>query len=411
MAVDVVKGTRDFPPEVMIARQRIADIVRKVFESYGFNPLETPTFEYYETMASKFAGGSEILKETYKFTDQGQRELALRYDLTVPFSRFIAMNPMLRLPFKRYQIGPVFRDGPIKSGRYREFTQMDVDVVGSSSMLSDAEIIQLTLDVFRKLKIDAVIKINNRKLLDEMMEYSGIPKEKRDSAILSMDKLEKIGLEGVRKELEKIIPASSINKLFALLKLKTLNDFKKVLPSSEGLKEIEEVISYVKSSKVVFTPSLARGLAYYTGTIFEGFSEKLSSSICAGGRYDKMIGNLVGRGDYPAVGISFGLDILSEVVKKDSAEKSVVKVYVIPIKTQKESFDILRKLREASVNSDMDIKEKGITKNLDYADKYGIPYVIIVGQEELKKGKLKLKDMKSGKEEFLSIEEIIKKLQ
>ena len=212
MAVDVVKGTRDFPPEVMIIRQRIADIVRKVFESYGFNPLETPTFEYYETLASKFAGGSDILKETYKFTDQGQRELALRYDLTVPFSRFIAMNPMLRLPFKRYQIGPVFRDGPIKSGRYREFTQMDVDVVGSSSMLSDAEIIQLTLDVFRKLKIDAIIKINNRKLLDEMMEYSGIPGEKRASVILSIDKLEKIGLEGVRKELEKIISASSITK-------------------------------------------------------------------------------------------------------------------------------------------------------------------------------------------------------
>lgn len=411
MAVDVVKGTRDFPPEVMITRQRIVSVVREVFESYGFSPLETPTFEYYETLASKFAGGSEILKETYKFTDQGKRELALRYDLTVPFSRFIAMNPMLRMPFKRYQIGSVFRDGPIKSGRYREFTQMDVDVVGSSSMISDAEMVNIALDVFRKLKIDAVVKVNNRKLLDDMMEYSGIAEEKRGAVILVIDKLEKIGFESVRKELEKLASTSSISKLFELLKLKTLNDFKKILPASQGLKELEEVISYVKSDKVIFTPSLARGLAYYTGTIFEGFTKEVSSSICAGGRYDKMIGDLVGRGDYPAVGISFGLDILSEVVKKDPAEKTVTKVYVIPIKTQKESFDILKRLREASINSDMDIKDKGITKNLDYADKYSIPYVLIVGPEELKKNKLKLKDMKSGKEESLSIEEIIKKLR
>lgn len=409
--VDLVKGTRDFPPEVMIVRQKVISSVRKVFESYGFSPLETPAFEYYETLSSKYAGGSEILKETYKFTDQGKRELALRYDLTVPFSRFIAMNPMLRMPFKRYQIGSVFRDGPMKAGRYREFTQMDVDVVGSSSMFSDAEMVMIALDVFKALKIDAVIKINNRKLLNEMMEYSKIPEDKRDSVILVIDNLEKIGLQEVKKELEKIIQSSSVVKLFELLKLNNLSDFRKILPNSNGLKELEEVISYVKSGKLIFTPSLARGLSYYTGTIFEGYTESISSSICAGGRYDRMIGNLVGRGDYPAVGISFGLDVIIDVLSKDSAEKTVTQVYVIPIKTQKESFEILKKLRESSIPSDMDIKDKGITKNLDYADKFGIPYVLIVGSEELKKGKLKLKDMKSGKEEFLSIENIIKKLR
>ena len=407
------KGTKDIPPEEKIIKQKIVDTLKTVFELYGFNPLETPLLERYETISAKYAGGAEILKETFKLKDQGKRDLALRYDLTVPFARFVGMNPNLKMPFKRYQIGRVFRDGPIKLGRYREFWQCDVDVVGTKSMKADAECLMIAKEAFKRLNLNVIIKVNNRKILDSMLEYSGVKKAKRIDAILSVDKLAKFGEETVKEELEnKGIEKESINKLLKLISVKGTNQEKvkalEILENKEGLEEIKEVLSYIKD--VEFDPSLARGLAYYTGTIFEIFlkDSKIKSAITAGGRYDNMIkGFLETEKEYPAVGISFGLDVIKEAMKKESEQKTVTKVYIIPIGTFKQSLKIAEKLRNNNIKTDIDLSDRGPSKNMKYANALNIPFVLFIGEEELKSNKFKLRDMKTGKEKVLNTEELI----
>jgi len=188
MPLQLPKGTRDLKPEEAIVRNKIVDTLRNTFKIYGYSPLETPAFERYDILASKYAGGNEILKETFKFNDQGKRELGLRYDLTVPMCRFIAMNPIIKLPFKRYAIGEVFRDGPVEKSRYREFTQCDVDVVGIKGMQADAEIIALIQRAFKKLGFDVVVKVNNRKLLNELLINAGVKNEKLEAATKRIEK-------------------------------------------------------------------------------------------------------------------------------------------------------------------------------------------------------------------------------
>src|SRR3989344_9067986 len=195
------KGTKDYPPEEKLLRNNIVHTIKLQFEKYGFVPLETATLDSLDSLTSKFAGGEEILKEVYKLKDQGKRDLALRFDLTVPLARFIGENPHMKMPFKRYEIGKVFRDGPIKAGRLREFWQCDGDVIGSASMLADGEGLTLARDVFKELNIDIIIKVNNRKLLNGIMQASNITKDK-EHAILSLDKLEKFGKDAIKKELK-----------------------------------------------------------------------------------------------------------------------------------------------------------------------------------------------------------------
>ncbi len=417
MELQTAKGTRDFPPEEKILRNRVVDTLKTIFEKYGFSPLETPILERYETLSAKYAGGSEILKETFKLKDQGDRQLGLRYDLTVPMCRFVGMNPTLKMPFKRYQIGRVFRDGPISSDRVREFWSCDVDVVGSKSMIAEAEILSLTLDVFKELKLDIIIKVNNRKLLNGILEQADITRYK-DDVILVIDKLEKITEKGVSKELETLgLNNEQINDLLKLLKQK---DLKKLKISSqegqEGLKELEELFDYLKNNKSIeFDPSLARGLAYYTGTVFEVFTKKgqVSSSLAAGGRYDKMIGGfLETEKEYPAMGIAFGLNRICLLLKdKIFKKKTVTDIFIIPISTQKKSFEIANRLRQEGFKIDLDIIGRGISKNLDYANKLGIPYVIFIGEEELSKKSVKIKNMQSGKETTVRISGLAKYLK
>ena len=418
MALQLPKGTRDLKPEEAIVRNKIVSTLKNVFEVYGYNPLETPAFERYDILASKYAGGAEILKETFRFKDQGKRELSLRYDLTVPMCRFVGMNPNIRLPFKRYAIGEVFRDGPVEKARYRSFTQCDVDVVGISSMTADAEIIALTQRVFNELGFDAVIKFNNRKLLNDLLLKSGVKKDKLETVILSIDKLDKFGLETVKKELkQKKIDDKTIKKIIDMINIKggnkeKINKLKKLL-ESEGLDEIGELFSLlmVLDVNAEFDISLARGLTYYTGTTMEVYlrNSKVKTAVCAGGRYDKMIGSFLGKGDYPAVGISFGLDRIYDayVEKNEIIQKTVTKVYIIPIGTFKESSKIAEELRRENVDVDIDLMERGPSKNLQYADSLGIPYVLFVGKEELKQNKVKLKDMESGKEQMMNAEELV----
>ena len=442
MKLERAKGTRDIIPEEKIVRQEVIDSLRNIFERYGFSPLETPTIERFDVLAAKYAGGSEILKETFQMKDQGKRDLCLRYDLTVPFCRFIGMNPTIKMPFKRYQIGRVFRDGPIKTGRLREFWQCDVDVVGTKNMIADAEIIKITQRFFKSIELNVIIEVNNRKLLDGLMDDLKIPEGKREAVIIAIDKLKKVPIKDIEKELEtKGIKKEKVDELFKILNtdgtnIQKLEKLRKLLKSEkaiEGLDEIENLLKYVnekdKDAKVVFAISLARGLSYYTGTVFEAFMAdgKFRSSLCGGGRYDNMIGNFLGGNrEFPAVGISFGIEPISVMMtekrkaeqKKSSGneniKKTVTELYVIPIPFDQcsvKAAKIVEELRKEGLKVDMDLSGKGISKNLNYANSYNIPYVLFVGEEELKKKKFKLKDMIKGKEEFLDVKGIVKKLK
>ncbi len=435
MELKLPRGMRDFPPEEKILRDEIITLLKATFERYGFSPLETPVVERWEIVSAKYAGGEEILKEVFRLKDQGGRELALRYELTTGLARFFGMNPTIKRPFKRYQIGLVYRDGPIKKGRTRELYQCDVDTVGTDSMLADAELLNLAIDFFKRIDFDVEIRVNNRKILKDLAEKFSIPKDKIDSVILTLDKLEKVG----RAEVEKELAQKGIENAFAwletLVKASGKTNADKIeslraVVKSEGLDELEELFSYIDDQeRVAFTPSLARGLAYYTGPVFEvylrGGAPHFVSSLAAGGRYDELIGNFIGTGErYPATGISFGLEPIMEIFKerrlkaKESLKRTVTQVFVAPIlggsaaaSILNESRKIAQQLRQAEINTDMDLVGRGISSNLDYANAYKIPYALIVGPKELEQGKVKLRDMSSGEETLLTLEQVIKKLK
>src|SRR3989338_4587847 len=279
MELQTAKGVRDISPQEKIAQNKVKNILQEVFELYGFAPLETPILERYETLAAKFAAGeaSDALKETFKLKDQGNRDLGLRFDLTVPLARFMAMNPMLKMPFKRYEVGPVFRDGPIKAGSVRQFWQCDIDSIGSTSLLADAEILSVIGAVFEALKLEVVIKVNNRQLLSGILAQCNIADQ--EQAIITIDKLDKIGPQGVSAELQqKGFSSAQIKAIFSLIRPSiSLAELKPKLQNAaalQGLAELEELYSYTAPlgiKNIIFDVSLARGLAYYTGTVYEVF--------------------------------------------------------------------------------------------------------------------------------------------
>ncbi len=404
MELRLPKGTKDILPEEKILQDYIVSNIEKTFQSYGFLPLQTPVLEMYDILASKYAGGEEILKEGFKLKDQGNRKLALRYDLTVPLARFIAMNPQIKMPFKRYQIGQCFRDGPVSSNRIREFLQVDADTVGVKSMLADAEIISLTSEIFQKLKIPITIRINNIKILDAILKSSGIFDK---SAILTIDKLDKIGMDGVKKELKQK-GIKNINQLVKLIQVKDLKRLEAELQDKEGIEELNSLLAYLKLlnvKNIQLDFSLARGLSYYTSTIFEVNTKKMKETIAAGGRYNKIIGKFLDKKEeIPAVGISFGISRIIKLLKQE--KKTLLDYYIIPIQTLEKSIKIASLLRKKGLKVDMDLNQRGISKNLDYANKIGIEKVIIIGKKELKENKIKVKNMITGKEKLIEVSKL-----
>lgn len=429
MAIDLqnAKGTKDLLPEQAILKKFVEEKLVTMFELHGFSPMETPILEREEMLTAKYAGGAEILKEMFRLKDQGERNLALRYDLTVPLARFMGMNSSLKMPFKRYQMGSVFRDGPVASGRLREFTQCDIDIVGASSMLAEAECISVAQQFFKALGLDVEIEINNRKVLDGIMESFDIHEEARNDVIIAIDKMKKVPLKEIEKEIaEKGVPQAKIDALLRTLETSKDNHeeikrLRRIVTSPrgiEGLNEIEELLGYVNPEGIVFSVSLARGLAYYTGTVYEAFHKNkvFTSALAAGGRYDEIINSFLGdpKGrSYPAVGISFGIDRICFVLQQEFnfSKRTVADVFVIPIGVLKAALDVVAKLRSAEINTDVDIMGRGISKNLQYADSLGIPYALIVGENEVTAGKYTLHEMDTGKEEKLPITKLIKKLQ
>lgn len=436
MDLAILKGTRDYPPEEQVIRNHVVTMLQRYFRAYGYSPLETPILNYYEILASKYAGGSEILKETYHLMDQGGRKLGLRYDLTVPFARFIGMNSAMALPFKRYEIGKVFRNGPIKTGRMREFTQCDVDVCGSKSLSYDAELIVMAYQVFSELGIKIRIEVNNRKLLSGLIQMLDIPETQVSNVILTVDKLNKIGRDGVICELnEKSIGGKQVESLLDILESKGDPGFSVVQELyrhyesrnpgiQEGLAELDEFYRYLRVADlpeewIVFNPSLARGLEIYTGMVFEVFavSSTITSSLAAGGRYDRIIGSFLDSNpvdSYPAVGICFGLDVIYAVLAEQNRENlnaSCIEILVIPIQTPIESFGLLTRIRQAGISADMAPREHKLKKSLTYANKAGIPFCLIVGEDELKNQIYTFRDMVKGQEHKLGWQDVLKFLR
>lgn len=422
-----VKGTSDFLPEEQTARRAIARTLEEVFERYGYQPLETPVVCYYDVLAAKYAGGAEILKEVYRLTDQGRRELALRYDLTVPFARVVGMNPQLKMPFKRYEIGKVFRDGPVKAGRSREFVQCDVDVVGVGTLLAEVELLSLAADAFDRLGLPVRIDYNNRKLLAGLTQAAGLPGELAGEVILSLDKIAKIGRAAVADEIagkgagresaEKLLEYLDIppGELLGQLERKQVNDL--LREGMTGLRALESYLAAAGLEGVTqFSPWLARGLEIYTGTVWEVFLSDgtISSSIGAGGRYDKIIGAFLDNGaEYPAVGMSFGLDVIHEVLRLGGKMpfRPPADVYIIPLGTEREILGLASRLRASGVRVELEMTGRKLRKALDYVNKAGVPYAVIVGPDELGRRTAKLRDMAGGREEELTWDELAARLR
>jgi len=428
------KGVKDWYRKDSILRNKIRDTLRNVFERYGYNPIETPMIERTDVLGYK--GGGEIQKEVFSVIDQGGRKLALRFDQTVPLARFYSTNNDIRLPFKRYVIGEVFRDGPTQpeQGRYRIFTQCDIDILGVKEMTAEAELLSLAKDAFYELGLgDVEVNINNRKLLDGILDYAGIKESAKNPAIVALDKMDKIGIEGVRDELENLsrgvngadLTKDNINRLMETIRLKGTNDYlfnelSRIIESErgkEGLKEIKQLLDYSKAMDLDFVklnPSLARGLDYYTGTTIEVYLKNkdiVKSAILAGGRYDNMVGEFKGDGkEVPAVGMSFGLERLAMII--DNYEKDLpqttTELYLIPLKTTDECLKIARELRSKGLNIDIELRDnRKIGKSINYAESQGINYVGIIGQNEIKKGTVMIKNLRKSEQEEVKLEEII----
>ncbi len=409
MKIQNVKGGYDFLPNEQKIRNYINSILKETFMEYGYNSIETPILCYLDMLVDKYDENNDLLKEIYKLSDQGDRKLGLRYDLTVPFAKFIALNKNnISMPFKRYEIAKVFRDGPVKVGRDREFTQCDADVVGIEGQFVEAELLSLYVAAFKKLEIDIVIKYNNRNLMRGLIKEVGVSDEQISKVITIIDKMNKITEKELRTYLiEMAIENEQIDKLLMLFKM-DIDKIKNMFKDSTneeltlGIKEIDtlkgylEKLGYSEICKVDLT--LARGQDYYTGNVFEVYDKSgyLTSSIGGGGRYDKMVTEYINDGEvYPAVGISFGLTSIYEILKTrdDFKNTSDIKFYIIPMGVDMEALSLADTLRSYGYNVDVEMKGRKLKKSLDFANRENIPYVIIVGEDEVESGKVIVKDM------------------
>ncbi len=403
MKFQTPRGTRDFLPEQMMKRQYVFDTIRKVFENWGFDPLETPAFEDWELLATK--SGDDVRNEIYYFKDKSERDLGLRFDLTVPLARVVAINPQLSKPFKRYHIGRVWRYDRPGSGRYREFWQADVDIVGSASSEADAECVASACNALEQLGFkDFTVRISSRKVIEGFV--SSLKINNITDVLRSIDKIEKIGEGAVAEELKaKNIDAKSVQKIIKFIKSGSdaAKDF-------EGYDEVEKIVGclkiygYEKYAKVDL--SLVRGLEYYTGPVFEIVTKDAKNSIGGGGRYDNLIAAFGGKTS-PATGISLGVERITELMEEKkmfAAKKTNVKVFIITIgDVKKEVAGISKKLRSKNISNEYDLMSRSLSKQLDYANSKGVPFVIFIGEKELKSGRIKIRNMKSGEEKELSM--------
>ena len=440
----IPKGTRDFGPAEMAGRNYIFDTIRSVFKKYGFNPLETPSMENLSTLLGKY--GDEGDKLLFKILNSGDAfskvqpeelensnalslkvcEKGLRYDLTVPFARYVVQHQNeLAFPFKRYQIQPVWRADRPQKGRYREFYQCDVDVIGSKSLINELELVQIVDEVFAKFGINVCIKINNRKVLQGLAEVIGHPDKLVDITV-AIDKIDKIGLDAVKAELtERGIDEKGIATIEPVLTLsgttaEKLATMKEILASSEaglkGLAELEELFGYIAVAgirqEVEIDLSLARGLNYYTGAIFEVKAKDFAiGSICGGGRYDDLTG-IFGLPGMSGVGISFGADRIYDVLQGlDKFPKEAIvgtKVLFSNMGDAEVAYTlpIIAGLRAQGINCEIYPDKTKLKKQFDYAAKKNVPYFIIIGEQEVADGTVVIKNQTTGEQTICKKDEI-----
>ncbi len=442
----IPKGTRDYSPEIMVKRNYIFDTIKSVFKLYGYMPLETPAMENLSTLMGKYGdegdkllfkilnsgdflsnipetelAGKNSLKLTNKISEKG-----LRYDLTVPFARFVVQHQSeISFPFKRYQIQPVWRADRPQKGRYREFYQCDVDVVGSDSLLNEVELIQIVDEVYRRLKLRVRLLINNRKVLAGIAEIIGYP-EKLTDITVAIDKMDKIGIDNVNAELqEKGLTEEAILKLQPILNLEgdtkeKLQQLRTILQNSptglKGIEELTQVFSYLNEmplqTEIKLDLTLARGLSYYTGAIFEVKAlDAEMGSITGGGRYDDLTG-IFGLKNVSGVGISFGADRIFDVMTQldlfPEDANTTTRILFVNFGEKEECFclPLLRQLRNEGINAEIYPEAAKMKKQMTYADRKKIPFVALVGENEIKEGTVSLKNMSTGEQANIKTDEL-----
>jgi histidyl-tRNA synthetase len=455
MKPSIPKGTRDFGPAEVLKRNYIFDTIREVFVRYGFQPIETPAMEDLSTLTGKYGEeGDQLLFKVLnngdflsKADDQALQakdsaklvpsisKRGLRYDLTVPFARFVAMHQNdIPFPFKRYQIQPVWRADRPQKGRYQEFYQCDVDVVGSESLMFEAELAQIYDEVFQKLGLKVVIKLNNRKILAGMAEAAGLSEDRFMDMTIAIDKLDKIGMDGVKQELSKRdISDDAIAKIEAMLGTTELEALKATFAASEtglkGIEELETVFSYLNlgdtHNTIQFDITLARGLNYYTGCIYEvavdlsaqGQENIKMGSIGGGGRYANLTENFGMKTNGSGVGVSFGAERIYDVMEElslfpeDKANTLQLLFIAFDEKAHRYAFKALQQVRAAGINAELYPEPTKLKKQMKYADQRNVPYTVVIGDREMESGELAFKNMVTGQQENLQLNAIIDQLK
>jgi len=428
----ILPGFMELLPADQIVFNSMIDTIRKTYEKYGFIPLDTPLIEKSEVLLAKSGGETE--KQVYRF-NKGDNDLSLRFDLTVPLARYVSQHfGELTFPFRRYHIGKVYRGEKPQKGRFREFYQCDIDIIGNEnlSVINDAEILSVIYSTFRALGFqDFTIRINNRKILNGFFESLNVAD--KAEVLRTIDKLEKIGEKAVLSELKAIgLSEDSAESVLRFVNIKgscseIIESLRKLEINNEvfceGINELEQVVNYIDAFKVpsanyTVDLTIARGLDYYTGTIYETVLNQYPSigSVCSGGRYDNLAQNYTNK-KLPGVGISIGLTRLFYQLREagvlgDMKKATPAKILVIPMaETMAQALEIATKIRDAGISAEIYFNDGKMGKKFSYADKLGIPYVVVIGEDEITTGKFKLKDMVTGEQKELDIAQIIQNLQ
>jgi len=419
------RGTRDFLPETMKRRNWVLDQIKKTYETYGFEPLGTPAFESWELL--KIKSGEDIINQIYYFKDKSERELGLRFEWTASLARVVSSHRELQMPFKRYAIGPVWRYERPSEKRFREFWQADADIVGVKGVIADAEVLTVAVECLKRLGFkDFIIKLNDRRILQAIVEQHGIKKEKILDVFRIIDKLEKIGTDAVLKELTKITQNQKVScQIIEAISVKgkptkIINHLEEMLKNNTtgklGCDAISQLFDYAEvfdfAQFIILDPSLARGLDYYTGSVFEVSAKGFESfgSIAGGGRYDEII-QLFGGEPTPAVGISFGIERLVPLLEEVKTFREIdlgtdIFIAVVQESIRTEAIRIAQELRRNGFSTELNMLNRPLSKQIEHAGRKNIKWVIIVGEKDLEKNFVTIRNMSSGEQYNVNLDEI-----
>lgn len=404
--VDTVKGFQDYLPPESLKRDVVRRVIEKKFKLYGFVPIETPIVEFDELMRPENLSVEDedsAVSDRFRLNDRAKRNLGLRYEFTFQLARLLKLNPTLKLPFRRYQIGEVFRDEPTGTGRFRQFTQCDIDIIGDNTLEADTECLLVVKDILNELKIKFEINVNNKKLLKAIIESVQITDTK--NVMKELDKIEKLGIDEIKSSLRKYADPNQIVTLFKILE-KDLSFFvENVFDGAQELSGLIETCKEYGIKEIKFNPFLARGLSYYTGNMFEVKVAGEKNTIAAGGRYDNTVGKYLNR-QISAVGLAFGLQ---RVVELANISLETTKAMLISIEQDKATIKLAKTLRKAGVSCITTSEKPG--KAMELANSLGVQNVVFIGDVEISQKKFKIRDMKSGDERLLSESRLVSVLK